>query len=212
MARMSERDDEYRYSVAWIDSLATGASMGRAVLTRGDHASVDELPAKQRTRRWPTRLNPGWRPRRGYPRDCCARPPFASSTRCGFARPRAGTPATRASPSSSTRSTGCSSGTASTGAAGFIQYQFAVPLDAEETVRESLGRLSAARCPSFLTVLKRFGPANPGPLSFPAAGLDPDRRRAGGAAGARPAAGRLGRDGGSGRRADLPVQGQPAAS
>ena len=31
-------DEEHEYSVAWIDQLATGASMGRGVLLAGDHA------------------------------------------------------------------------------------------------------------------------------------------------------------------------------
>jgi decaprenylphospho-beta-D-ribofuranose 2-oxidase len=40
---MSESDDDYTYSVAWIDLLATGASLGRAVLTRGEHVSYYDL-------------------------------------------------------------------------------------------------------------------------------------------------------------------------
>ena len=35
MARLQANDDEYTYSVAWIDLVARGASTGRAVLTRG---------------------------------------------------------------------------------------------------------------------------------------------------------------------------------
>ena len=46
LAVMDEGDHRYRYSVAWVDLLATGDHLGRSVLGRGDHAAIDELSTR----------------------------------------------------------------------------------------------------------------------------------------------------------------------
>jgi decaprenylphospho-beta-D-ribofuranose 2-oxidase len=52
------------------------------------------------------------------------------------------------------------------GPAGFVQYQFAVPPGRGDVVGEAVGAIASSGVPSFLAVLKRFGPGTPGPLSF----------------------------------------------
>ena len=62
-------------------------------------------------------------------------------------------------------------GTGSTDRRGFLQWQTVVPFGAEETLaRHRRGLQRTAGHPCFLAVLKRFGPGNDGPLSFPTAG------------------------------------------
>ncbi len=59
------------------------------------------------------------------------------------------------------------------GKRGFLQYQFVVPFEnANEAMREILGRIRRSGEGSFLTVLKKFGDIqSPGTLSFPRPGL-----------------------------------------
>jgi decaprenylphospho-beta-D-ribofuranose 2-oxidase len=56
------------------------------------------------------------------------------------------------------------------GPAGLLQYQLVLPYGQEAVLETVLTRLRRARLPSFLAVLKDFGPANDAPLSFPLAG------------------------------------------
>jgi decaprenylphospho-beta-D-ribofuranose 2-oxidase len=169
MVRMLERDDQYRYSVAWIDCLARGASLGRSVLIRGDHASAAE--AGGNGARGPALP--------GGPR--LAAPPWVPTGLLRRSTVRVFNEAYfRAAP---VREVGrleplrsffypldaVSGWNRIYGRTGFLQYQMVVPFGREDAVRAALERLSGAGCPSFLAVLKRFGPQR-GLLSFPIEG------------------------------------------
>lgn len=171
MDRMVRTDDQYRYSVAWVDLLARGRAMGRAVLTQGEHARVDELPAA----------------RRAYPLDFAPRSALRVPPVVVPGLQRRGTVSAfneayfRSAPRERRGEIqqiskffhpldGLRDWNRIYGPAGFLQYQFAVPAAAGEAVRDAVGVLSGGRAPSFLAVLKRFGPASPAPLSFPVPG------------------------------------------
>jgi decaprenylphospho-beta-D-ribofuranose 2-oxidase len=171
MARMSETDASHRYSVAWIDSLARGRHLGRAVLSVGDHAALSDLDDRRRAS--PLEFDP--RPRLAVP----VTPPVSllnSLTVAAFnegwfrkaPRRREGELQTISAFFHPLDAVG--RWNVLYGPRGFTQYQFVVPFGAERVVRTALERLSTARVASFLTVLKRFGDAGPGPLSFPRAG------------------------------------------
>ncbi|MFE6828215.1 FAD-binding protein [Streptomyces sp. NPDC057690] len=171
MARLTAGDHRHRYSVAWIDLLARGAATGRAVLTRGEHAPLDALPA--RARRAPLAFRPSRLP---------AAPAFLPSglltrTTVGLfnelwyrGAPRARTGELQSLSAFFHPLDGVPHWNRVYGRDGFVQYQFVVGYGREDTLRRIVGRISARRCPSFLAVLKRFGDADPGWLSFPRPG------------------------------------------
>jgi decaprenylphospho-beta-D-ribofuranose 2-oxidase len=173
MARLTASDHRYRYSVAWIDLLARGTALGRAVLTRGDHAPLDALPAGSRARRHPLALRVSRLP---------APPPFLPDgllTRRTVGlfnelwyrkAPRVRTGELQSIPAFFHPLDGVPHWNRIYGRGGFVQYQFVVGYGQEDTLRRIVGRISERRCPSFLAVLKRFGDAGPGWLSFPRPG------------------------------------------
>jgi decaprenylphospho-beta-D-ribofuranose 2-oxidase len=171
MGLMTEGDDDYLYSVAWIDCQAVGRGLGRSVLTRGRHATVDELPETKRRRARevaPVRSipTPPW-----VPSGLVNRLTVGAFNELWF----------RAAPA---RERGrvqphgwffypldlIAGWNRLYGRRGFVQYQCVVPFGAEDALRGAIERLSRSHTASFLAVLKRFGPGTPGPLSFPTSG------------------------------------------
>ena len=172
MAQMAEgADDDDRYSVAWIDCLAAGRRSDVPSLTRGDQRRRSTIsprssaPTREASLRSSLVSAPPWVPNGLLNRASIRRVQRAVVPR----RPRC-TVTSRRSRRSSTRSTGSATGTGSTEVAGSCSTSTSCPTRATAAVRAHRDAERRAVPPSFLAVLKRFGPGNPGPLSFPTPG------------------------------------------
>jgi decaprenylphospho-beta-D-ribofuranose 2-oxidase len=170
LERFYENDTDYAYTVAWIDCLSRGASLGRSVLMRANHALPGDLPAKLRTSPCALRAR---------------RPLLVPFTLPGFTLNNlsmgifnnafyAGHPDTE-------KIVDCDSyfypldrvqhWNRVYGRRGVLQYQIALPPESSRAALvEILESLATSRRGSFLAVLKTFGPASRGLLSFPMQG------------------------------------------
>ena len=57
MTEMRLRDDDYRYSVAWVDCITSGTRMGRSILTRARHATTGDIDHPRLESPRPARLS-----------------------------------------------------------------------------------------------------------------------------------------------------------
>ena len=164
----SSDDDGYRYSVAWVDLLASGSSLGRGVLSRGEHATRDQDSRSEPLVYDPkVRISaPPWVPNgvinklsikafnEAWYRKAPRRRTESIESIAGFFHPL----------------DGVRQWNRLYGSQGFIQYQFIVPLDQTDVLRTVIGQFADAGVASFLAVLKRMGESNLAPMSFPTAG------------------------------------------
>jgi decaprenylphospho-beta-D-ribofuranose 2-oxidase len=168
MAVLAEHDRKYGYTVAWTDDLATGRHLGRSIITSGDFADLDDLDSAQRSD--PYQFDP--RARLAAPGVFPPGLMNRYSIRLANAAWYLKAPKLREHELQTISQffhplDGIRNWNRVYGPGGFRQYQYVMPFGAEAAVRRSFEMVSAHPAPSFVTVLKRFGRADPGLLSFP---------------------------------------------
>lgn len=167
--QLQDPDTDDHYTVAWIDCLAKGAKLGRGVSMCGHHAESEEAPPGDKGAGKPRRKRsipfdfPAWMLNSlsisafnglYYRRVGGKREPFLSHYDPYFYPLDA-----------------IENWNRMYGKRGFVQYQCVISeAEAYEGMQQLLQKLSESRRPSFLAVLKRFGPQGKGMLSFPMAG------------------------------------------
>lgn len=171
MATMTDGDETYTYSVAWFDAVTRGKHLGRAVLTRGNKAKLSDLPAKLRTD--PLRFAapsfgtvPEVFPNRMV--NLATAKAFSAMWFRKAPKHRVGEVqniTTFFHPLDIV-----AEWNRVYGPNGFLQYQFVVPFHEHETFRRCVELIVTSGHLSCLNVLKRFGPGNAAPLSFPMPG------------------------------------------
>jgi decaprenylphospho-beta-D-ribofuranose 2-oxidase len=182
LAALDEHDKTFSYSLATLDVFATGARLGRGVLTVGEHARREELPPALAAH--PLRVSGP--PRLTVPFELpeLTLNPLSMRVLNALIQTR----------QAHSAPFGHYDGffypldmvahwNRGYGRRGFTQYQFVIPFtDGLRRMREILSAIQAAGELPFLNVLKRFGRENEAPLSFPREGFTfaidfPIRRR-----------------------------------
>src|SRR6185312_109215 len=145
MAVLAEHDKSYSYTLAWSDSLARGTRLGRSVITSGDFACLDDLPADRRASALAyeprTRIGvPG-----GFPPGLINRYTVAlASTAWYLKAPRERRDELQTISHFFHPLDGIRNWNRVYGPGGFRQYQYVVPAGQEDAVRESYRLVSEA--------------------------------------------------------------------
>jgi FAD/FMN-containing dehydrogenase len=161
LRRFAATDSQSTYSVAWIDCLASGDSLGRSVLMRGEHATNKPLEVKPRRQKSIPFSLPSF----------VLSPLTVKAFNARFYRKH----------SNATRLVdyetyfypldAISNYYRLYGKRGFVQYQAVLPKETSHAgLAALLFKLSESKRASFLAVLKSMGRANEGLLSFPMEG------------------------------------------
>lgn len=165
LGHFSNTDDDHRYSVAWIDCLASGRNLGRGVVIQGDHAAGNggsdlRVPSKR------SKTVPFY-----FPSFALNKLSVSAFNALYYKMHPTSRGVESYDPFFYPLDT-IHHWNRIYGRRGFVQYQPVFPeADGDAGIRAVIERLAAAGRSSFLAVLKRMGQKPIGPLGFPMSGL-----------------------------------------
>ncbi|NUS42772.1 MAG: FAD-binding oxidoreductase [Mycobacteriaceae bacterium] len=163
-------EDRYEYSSAWFDAISPAPKLGRAAISRGNLATLDQLPAK--LQKDPLRFNgktfltlPD-----AFPNGLANKYTFGPIGELWYRK--AGTYRGKVQNLTQFYHPLDMFGewNRAYGSRGFLQYQFIVPPEAVDEFKRIIVDIQGSGFYSFLNEFKLFGPGNQAPLSFPMPG------------------------------------------
>jgi FAD/FMN-containing dehydrogenase len=170
LATMESSDEHYAYSVAWIDVLARKTSLGRSILIRGNHVAASELPVRVR-QPLASPTSPRWNLFFDFPSGTLNPLTVKAFNTAYYAIHHTAARQVVSFEKFFYPLDAIDRWNRMYGKRGFVQYQIALPLAGGLAgLHTVLDRLARSGRVSFLAVLKRFGDAGSGLLSFPLRG------------------------------------------
>ncbi|MEO3759953.1 FAD-binding oxidoreductase [Mycobacterium sp. B14F4] len=163
-------EDNYTYSSAWFDAISAPPKLGRAAISRGSLARLDQLPEK--LQKHPLKFD--------APQLLTFPDIFPNGLGNKFTFGPIGELWYRKSGTYRNKVQNLTQfyhpldmfgeWNRAYGSAGFLQYQFVVPTAAVDEFKSIIVDIQRSGHYSFLNVFKLFGPGNQAPLSFPIPG------------------------------------------
>lgn len=163
-------EDNYTYSSAWFDAISPPPKLGRAVISRGSLATIDQLPRKLQKNPLKFDAPKYFTAPDIFPNGLGNKYTFGPMTEVWYRlgktyRGKAQNLTQFYHPLDMV-----GDWNRAYGAVGFAQYQFVVPTEAVDEFKRIMYDIQRSGHYSFLNVFKLFGPGNDAPLSFPIPG------------------------------------------
>ncbi|OZC69133.1 decaprenylphosphoryl-beta-D-ribose oxidase [Rhodococcus sp. 15-725-2-2b] len=163
-------ENNYDYSSAWFDAVAPPPKLGRAAVSRGSLARLDQLPEKLQKDPLLFNAKPLVKFPDIFPNGLANKYTFSAVgevwyRKSGNYRNKVQNLTAFYHPLDM-----FSEWNRAYGSKGFLQYQFVVPPEAVDEFKKIIVDIQKSGHYSFLNVFKLFGPGNKAPLSFPIPG------------------------------------------